>query len=311
MAITSLSSKRSNLLGVLALSRPRNLAIAAVTLLLIRYGWMTRWNTGGASLQTSVFQIFEATLVMVLLMAAGNIINAYFDVQEDRINRPQRAIVDRTVKRRVLIFTHQVLNLLGLLIALHLSWGLGSLGPLVLATMVSWILWRYSASWKSIPLLGNASIALLLGLVPLWLASLEYPGAPPELQLDLLQNLGAYGIMAMAIGMVRELAKDAMDMEGDEVAKKSTFPLWKGPEVTRKLCLVLWVCVALIYAMGVQRWGDIHNWSSWMMWGAPFPGWALCMVLLLQRNTRWKALSRATLLTLILGIVQCFWIPGV
>ena len=76
MAITSLSSKRSNLLGVLALSRPRNLAIAAVTLLLIRYGWMTRWNTGGASLQTSVFQIFEATLVMVLLMAAGNIINA-------------------------------------------------------------------------------------------------------------------------------------------------------------------------------------------------------------------------------------------
>ena len=182
MAITSLSSKRSNLLGVLALSRPRNLAIAAVTLLLIRYGWMTRWNTGGASLQTSVFQIFEATLVMVLLMAAGNIINAYFDVQEDRINRPQRAIVDRTVKRRVLIFTHQVLNLLGLLIALHLSWGLGSLGPLVLATMVSWILWRYSASWKSIPLLGNASIALLLGLVPLWLASLEYPGAPPELQ---------------------------------------------------------------------------------------------------------------------------------
>ena len=128
MAITSLSSKRSNLLGVLALSRPRNLAIAAVTLLLIRYGWMTRWNTGGASLQTSVFQIFEATLVMVLLMAAGNIINAYFDVQEDRINRPQRAIVDRTVKRRVLIFTHQVLNLLGLLIALHLSWGLGSWG---------------------------------------------------------------------------------------------------------------------------------------------------------------------------------------
>ena len=41
----------------------------------------------------------EGLLVVVLFMAAGNWINAYFDVVEDRINRPDRAIVDRTVKR--------------------------------------------------------------------------------------------------------------------------------------------------------------------------------------------------------------------
>ena len=311
MTALPLSSKRSNLRGLIVLARPLNLTIAALTLWLIRYGWMARWSTGGVHLQTSVVQVFEATMAMVLLMAAGNIINAYFDVQEDRINRPERALVDRTVKRRVLIVTHQVLNLTGLMIAAHLSWSVGSIGPLILAIMVSWILWRYSASWKAKPLIGNLSIAFLLGMVPLWLASLEASGAGPELQRDLLQNLGAYGAMAMAIGTVRELAKDAMDMKGDAAAKKSTFPLWKGENLTRRLCLVLWICVALMYAAGIQHWGGIEAWPSWIQWATPFPGWAACLFLLLQRKTRWKTLSRATLATLILGIVQCAWIPGI
>ena len=33
--------------------------------------------------------------------AAGNLINDYFDVREDRINKPNRALVGRLVKRRV------------------------------------------------------------------------------------------------------------------------------------------------------------------------------------------------------------------
>lgn len=117
--------------------------------------------------------------------------------------------------------------------------------------------------------------------------------------------------MAMAIGLVRELAKDAMDMEGDAAAKKSTFPLWKGENLTRKLCLVLWICVALMYAAGIQHWGGVQDWPSWIKWSTPFPGWAACLFLLLQRKTRWKTLSRATLATLILGIAQCAWIPGI
>ena len=71
--------------------------------LLLRFGWMARWGTDGefTSLPWPLF--LEGMGVVVLLMAAGNWINAYFDVVEDRINRPDRAIVDRTVKRRVLI----------------------------------------------------------------------------------------------------------------------------------------------------------------------------------------------------------------
>ena len=45
-------------------------------------------------------------LVPMLVGAAGNLINDYFDVREDRINKPERALVGRTVKRRVVVVTH-------------------------------------------------------------------------------------------------------------------------------------------------------------------------------------------------------------
>ena len=95
-----LSSKRGNLRGLISLARPRNLAIARVHALLIRYGWMARWPLEVTPLLTDPSDI-GGHPGDGLLMAAGNIINAYFDVHEDRINRPERAIVDRTVKRRV------------------------------------------------------------------------------------------------------------------------------------------------------------------------------------------------------------------
>ena len=41
-------------------------------------------------------------VVPMLVGAAGNLINDYFDVREDRINKPNRALVGRLVKRRVL-----------------------------------------------------------------------------------------------------------------------------------------------------------------------------------------------------------------
>ena len=45
-------------------------------------------------------------VVPMLVGAAGNLINDYFDVREDRINKPNRALVGRLVKRRVVVVTH-------------------------------------------------------------------------------------------------------------------------------------------------------------------------------------------------------------
>ena len=41
---SSLSSKRGNLRGLIRLARPLNLGIAASTLVLLKFGWLARWQ---------------------------------------------------------------------------------------------------------------------------------------------------------------------------------------------------------------------------------------------------------------------------
>ena len=50
-------------------------------------------------------------LVPMLVGAAGNLINDYFDVREDRINKPERALVGRSVKRRVVVVTLSLIHI--------------------------------------------------------------------------------------------------------------------------------------------------------------------------------------------------------
>lgn len=305
---TSLSSKQGNLRGLIRLARPLNLSIAVSTLVLLKFGWLARWQPEGSVGLLPTVSFAEGTLVVVLLMMSGNWINAYFDVHEDRINRPDRAIVGRTVKRRVLIIAHQTVNALGLLIALHLSWSLRSMLPILIAALVSFSLWRYSTHWKATPLLGNTIVAALLGMVPVWLAALEAPFAKESERLGLWLGMAAYGTIATGIGLVRELAKDALDVAGDREAGKKTFAVRRGTSAVRTLCLVLLAAIAIGYSLGIGFFGTL-NASMWL-WMAPMPFWLWSVMVTLKREPYWKTLSRATLWTLLAGTLQCLWIPG-
>ena len=303
-----LSSKQGNLRGLILLSRPLNLGIAAATLLLLKFGWLSRWEPLGSVGLLPWVPFAEGVLIVVLLMMSGNWINAYFDVHEDRINRPDLALVDRTVKRRVLILAHLSVNATGLLLAIHLSWSLGSSLPLTVATLVSFLLWRYSTRWKSTPLLGNVVVASLLGMVPLWLAVLESPLTEATHRRSLWLGMAAYGGLAMGVGLVRELAKDAMDVVGDRDAGKETYAVRRGTGALRTWCLSLLMIVALAYAYG----------TIWMMqderaiglWGAPLLPWVWSVSILSRPSPDWRRLAQASLAILLAGTIQCLWIPG-
>jgi 4-hydroxybenzoate polyprenyltransferase len=175
-----------------------------------------------------------------------------------------------------------------------------------MAALVSFSLWRYSTRWKAAPLLGNTIVAALLGLVPVWLAALEAPFTPESDRFSLWLGMAAYGSIATGIGMVRELAKDAMDIRGDQEAGKITFAVSKGPGATRAVCIGLLSMVAVMYSMGIA-W--VSPPESLLLWMAPLPFWVWSMTAVLSKEQKWRKLSRATLWTLLAGTLQCLWIP--
>src|ERR1700753_3769212 len=104
------------------------------------------------------FYFYLLCLSSVLIAAAGYIINDYFDLNIDRVNKPNKLVVEKIIKRRWTIIWHWILSGLGVLLGFYVSWklrnpvvGLGNLACVVL-------LWFYSTTFKRKLLIGNVVI---------------------------------------------------------------------------------------------------------------------------------------------------------
>ena len=154
--------------------------------------------------------------VPMLVGAAGNLINDFFDLKEDRINKPHRVRVGRTVKRRVVIVTHWGLTLAALIWSGWLSRSSGNILPLALAASFSLALYLYSPWLKGRGALGNVTVASCVAGLCLWAMTSTF-GLGCNTQNNVIQCLNLV-FMVFLLTFLREWVKDIQDMEGD-VAK--------------------------------------------------------------------------------------------
>jgi 4-hydroxybenzoate polyprenyltransferase len=103
----------------------------------------------------------------VIIAAAGNMINDYFDIKADRINKPQKLIISKYMKKRWAIVLHWGLNIIAVLISIYLSVKYHSLLFVFVHILSMNLLWFYSIYFKKKLFVGNLVIAILTGMVPL------------------------------------------------------------------------------------------------------------------------------------------------
>lgn len=223
------------------------------------------WYLEGVSVYPvgSGFMSFEFALLVLstmMIAAAGNIINDYFDVKADRINKPDRLIIGKYVKRRVAIVTHWVINFFAFVIAVYLSWKLDTFWYLFIHLFSINLLWYYSMHLKRKFLVGNILIALLTALVPIIVgfyfhniqntSSLEQNLSPfpidTNLNFILLLSFCLAGF-AFVLNFAREIVKDMEDVEGDKKLRAKTLPIVLGYSKS-KLIAALILCTAIIGA---------------------------------------------------------------
>src|SRR5688500_6061266 len=104
-------------------------------------------------------------LASVLIAAAGYIINDYFDLNIDRINKPGQQVIGTLIRRRWAIIWHMLFTSIGVLLSFYISFKIGYLliGSLNLLAVV--LLWFYSTTFKKQLLIGNITISLLTAWV--------------------------------------------------------------------------------------------------------------------------------------------------
>jgi len=186
------------------------------------------------------------SLSTMLIASAGYIINDYFDLKIDAINKPEKVVLEKTIPRRQAILSHTALNILALLLAgfvaaqaQHYEWLLLQLGCTLL-------LWFYSTRLKRQYLTGNIAVALLTSLTIIALfvyepalqyaARLPLTGSPSSMPVWVM---AIYAYFAFMLTWIREITKDMEDLEGDEAEGCVTMPIKKGLEYATRFTIAL------------------------------------------------------------------------
>lgn len=187
----------------------------------------------------------------VLIAAAGYIINDYFDINIDLVNKPHKNVIDAIINRRWAMFWHSLLSFIGVAIGFFVGWKINIwwIGPANF--LCSFFLFTYSTTFKKRLLLGNIIISLLTGwtvaLIGLSNFYLVYFHKPlfGDIENDKLFRLTIlYSAFAFIISLIREAVKDMEDIEGDRKFGCTTLPIKWGMNAAR-IYVVLWLSVLM------------------------------------------------------------------
>jgi 4-hydroxybenzoate polyprenyltransferase len=255
----------------LKLIRWQNLILIISTMILMRYavlapliakiGVILIKGSGEEIPMTLQFPWYDFALLVastVFITAGGYVINDYFDIKTDLINKG-KVIVGTKIPRREAIMWHSIFNIIGVAAGFYVSYKSGYiwLGSLFLVT--SGLLYFYSASYKRQFLIGNILVALLTAMVPMLVVFYEWPALYRYYSVNAIRLpdiniitywVGGFALFAFLINLIREIVKDIEDFEGDIAYGRNSVPVVIGV-VTAKvvsICLVILTIVLLYLA---------------------------------------------------------------
>ncbi len=244
--------------------------------------------------------ILTLLIVSVVGIAAGGyVINDYFDVKIDRINRPDNLVVTRIISRDAAMNLFYGLMAVGVIAGTVVAWWAHSWTLLFTYVVIPGLLWFYSASYKRMFLVGNLVVAFASAIVPLLVAianadylhhlyqnALAYSPIVGELYVW----TGGFAAFAFLLTWVREIVKDIEDIEGDREMECRTLPIVWGDKVAKIIATILLVVIAtlIVYILFAVL-PFSHEWKSlptrYVVFGLIVP--ILCSIVLL-----WAANNR-------------------
>lgn len=257
----------------------------------------------------------------ILIAAGGYVINDYFDIKIDRINRPDQLIVTQYISKENAMRLSIGLSGVGMVCGLVAAWLLRSSTIAILFAIIPGLLWFYSSSYKRLLIIGNVTIALLSALSPMMVAianvaqlQLKYSTILPytTLEHDIYAWVGGFSLFAFLLTWIREIVKDLQDQMGDRELECHSMPIVWGNIVTK---IVVTALIVLTTVLIGWFWYSLlpfdHSWQSFStryivlaiiipLWGALWLLWAA------KIPSDYRTCQQVLKLTMFLGMLYSF-----
>ena len=257
----------------------------------------------------------------ILIAAGGYVINDYFDIKIDRINRPDQLIVTQYISKENAMRLSIGLSGVGMICGLVAAWLLRSSTIAILFAIIPGLLWFYSSSYKRLLIIGNVTIALLSALSPMMVAianvaqlQLKYSTILPytTLEHDIYAWVGGFSLFAFLLTWIREIVKDLQDQMGDRELECHSMPIVWGNIVTK---IVVTALIVLTTVLIGWFWYSLlpfdHSWQSFStryivlaiiipLWGALWLLWAA------KIPSDYRTCQQVLKLTMFLGMLYSF-----
>ncbi len=178
----------------------------------------------------------------VFAIAAGNIINDYFDIEIDKLNRPERILPSGEMSTGFALILYLGFSLFSLGIAFYVSHTI-----FFLMLFNQFFLFLYSGYFKKIILVGNLIVALLVGSAFIFGAAAAG---------NIIGGIIPF-VFAFLINFCRELLKDMEDIKGDSANGIISFPNKYGFQISKQI--ILFVTLILIGFTFYPYFKNIYN----------------------------------------------------
>jgi 4-hydroxybenzoate polyprenyltransferase len=169
--------------------------------------------------------LYFIVLSTICVIAAGYIINNFYDAETDVINRPIKAKIDSFVDQKTKLRIYFLLNFIGVLIGFLVSWRAA-----LFFSIYIFAIWFYSHKLKKYPLAGLFSAAVL-AILPFFAVFVYYK--------NFSEIIFTHAAFLFFILLIRELIKDLEKIKGDFAQNYQTIAVKYGEHFTKILVTIL------------------------------------------------------------------------
>lgn len=262
----------------LKLIRWPNLVIIFLTQWLFQYCVITPLlRASGLEPKMSVAEFLMISAAYMLVAAAGYVINDYFDLGIDTVNKPEKVFITRGISRNGAIAAYGLMNAAAAGLAWVVSVDLGGWAPLYCILGCIVLLYCYSAFFKKRFLIGNILVAgISASAMPvLTLVEGDAAGIFPETLRYITIYTFLYTGFAFIISFARELVKDLEDVEGDRRYGGRTMPIVLGARTAHWI-----VAGSLISVIGVLAALQPFLWTQQDGGTSMLSVYSICLIIL-------------------------------